>query len=149
MRTDIIAKITLWVNRAVAAVVALLMVGLPALHRWYAALLHYPVPEGDIWGLWGAYLACAVIILVAVWNMEKLLKNLLANQVFVRENVCRVRRVQWCCGLVALLCLVAAFFALPALLIGAIMGFLCLVVSVVACVLDGAVALREENDLTI
>ena len=28
-------------------------------------------------------------------------------------------------------------------------GFLCLVVSVVASVLDAAVALREENDLTI
>ena len=35
------------------------------------------------------------------------------------------------------------------MLIGAIMGFLCLVVSVVANVLDSAVALREENDLTI
>lgn len=149
MKAKTVAKMTLWVNRIVAAMVALLMVTLPALHRWYADLLHYPVPQGDIWGLWVAYLCCAAIILVALWNMEKLLQNLLKQQIFIRENVRRVRRVQWCCGLVALLCVVAAFFALPALLMAAIMGFLCLVVSVVACVLDGAVALREENDLTI
>ena len=74
---------------------------------------------------------------------------MLVQNVFIQENVRRVRRVQWCCGLVAILCLAAAFFALPALLIATIMGFLCLVVSVVACVLENAVALREENDLTI
>ena len=54
-----------------------------------------------------------------------------------------------CCGGVALICLVATYFVLPALLFTAIMGFLCLVVSVVASVLDAAVALQEENDLTI
>jgi hypothetical protein len=40
-------------------------------------------------------------------------------------------------------------FALPMLLLAALMGFLCLVVSVMANVLDGAVTLQEENDLTI
>ena len=149
MKTEIIAKVTLWINRIVMVLVAVMMAALPALHRWYAGLLGYPVPKVDVWGLWVAYLLCAVIILAALWNMEKMLQNILLRKVFIRENVRRVRRVQWCCGLVALLCVVAAFFALPALLIAAIMGFLCLVVSVVACVLDGAVALREENDLTI
>lgn len=149
MKTETIVKLTLWINRIVMAVVVLLMITLPFAHRWYAGLMNYPVPDGDVWGLWAAYVACAGIILVALWNMEKLLKNMLCHQVFVWENVRRVRRVQWCCGLVALLCVMAAFFALPALLIAMIMGFLCLVVSVVACVLDGAVALREENDLTI
>lgn len=149
MKAQTIARITLWVNRVVAAVVAVMMAALPALHRWYAGLLDYPVPKEDVWGLWAVYLVCAIIILVALWNMEKMLRNILLWKIFIRENVRRVRRVQWCCGLVALLCVVASFFALPALLIAAIMGFLCLVVSVVACVLDGAVALREENDLTI
>jgi hypothetical protein len=35
------------------------------------------------------------------------------------------------------------------LIFAAIMAFLCLVISVVGCVLDAAVAIREENDLTI
>ena len=30
-----------------------------------------------------------------------------------------------------------------------VMGFLCLVVNVVATVMDAAVAIREENDLTV
>lgn len=149
MKTEMIVKFTLWINRFVMAVVALLMLALPIIHRWYAELLDYPVPDVDVWGLWTVYLFCALVILIALWNMEKLLKNILFRKVFIQENVRLVRRVQWCCGLVALLCVAAAFFALPALLIAAIMGFLCLVVSVVACVLDSAVALREENDLTI
>lgn len=149
MKIETIVKITLWVNRVAAAVVALLILALPLIHRWYAGLLEYPVPKVDVIGLWISYVCSAAIILTALRNMEKLLKNILSRKVFIQENVRLVRRVQWCCGLVALLCVAAAFFALPALLIAAIMGFLCLVVSVVACVLDGAVALREENDLTI
>ena len=96
-----------------------------------------------------AFWCCAVVILFALWQMEKLMRNILRQAIFVRENVRLVRRVQWCCGMVAVICLVATVFVLPALLFTAIMGFLCLVVSVVASVLDAAVALREENDLTI
>ena len=149
MSTQKIAKMTLWMNRVVAGIVAALMIFLPPLHRWYAGLLGYFLPREDLWGLWIAYVCCAVFILFALWNMEKLLKNILVQNIFNRDNVRRVRRVQWCCGIVAVLCVAASFFALPALLIGAIMGFLCLVVSVVTCVLESAVALREENDLTI
>ncbi len=149
MTTQKLASITLWVNRLVMAVVAVLSFTLPALIRWYTGLLHYPVPQGDVTGIWISYILCAGIMLAALWNMEKLMRNILAQQVFIRENVQRVRRVQHSCGLIAIICVVDMIFALPMILFGAIMGFLCLAISVVAHVLEGAVALREENDLTI
>ena len=150
MKMERLAKITLWSGRVVMAVVAALTLALPALLKWYCSLLNnYVMPERDLTGIWVSYIPCAVVILFALWNMEKLLKNILAHRVFLRENVALVRRVQHCCGFVALICLVAACFSLQIVLMAAVMGFLCFVVSVVACVLDGAVALQEENDLTI
>ena len=149
MKTNRLVTCTLWVNRLVMAVVALLIFTLPWLLKWYAGLLGYYPPDSALWGIWLAYVGSAAAIFIALWNMEKLMKNILAGKVFIRENVTRVRRVQLCCGLVAAICLASTVFALPMLLFAAIMGFLCLAISVLANVLDAAVTLQEENDLTI
>lgn len=149
MKTQRIAKCTLWANRLVMVVVAALIFTLPYLLRWYADLLGYYPPQEDLTGLWIAYMVSAGVIFTALWNMEKLMQNILSGKVFIRENVTRVRRVQWCCGIVAAICLVGTLFALPMVLFAAIMGFLCLAVSVLSHVLEAAVALQEENDLTI
>ncbi|MBR4971810.1 MAG: DUF2975 domain-containing protein, partial [Oscillospiraceae bacterium] len=144
MKTNRLVTCTLWVNRLVMAVVALLIFTLPWLLKWYAGLLGYYPPKSDLLGIWLSYIVSAAVIFIALWNMEKLMQNILYGQVFVRENVARVRRVQLCCGLVAAICLASTVFALPMVLFAAIMGFLCLTVSVLANVLDAAVALQEE-----
>jgi hypothetical protein len=150
MKTQNLARYTIWANRAVMAVVAALMLALPSLLRWYCSLLNdYVMPQRDLTGIWVSYIPCALVILYALWNVEKIMDNLLAQKVFIRENVQRVRRVQHCCGIVAVVCAIDVVFVLPMLLFGAIMGFLCLAVSVLANVLEAAVVLREENDLTI
>ena len=81
--------------------------------------------------------------------MEKLLKNILRETVFIRDNVRFIRRVQYCCGMISLICLPAAIFYAPLWFMVIIMTFLFLVIWVVAQVMDAAVAIREENDLTI
>ncbi len=149
MKTKTLAKLTLWANRVVMAVVAALIFTLPTLLRWYADLLGYYPPKEDLTGIWIAYILCACVIGIALFRTDKLMRNILGGRVFVRENVRQVRIIQYCCGIVAAVCLVAVVFALPMILFAAIMGFLSLVVSVLAQVLDAAVALQEENDLTI
>ena len=72
-----------------------------------------------------------------------------AEQVFIRDNVRRIRRIQWCCCAVSLICVPASLAYLPLIFLVIIMAFLSLTVSVVASVMDAAVAIREENDLTI
>ena len=81
--------------------------------------------------------------------MEKLLNNILCGEVFVRDNVRGIRRIQFCCGMVSLICLPAAFVYVPLIFMVIIMAFLFLVVWVVAQVMDAAVTIREENELTI
>lgn len=149
MKTQTITKMTLWANRVAALVVAILIFTLPALLIWYGDLLGYHPPQQDMTGIAISFDLCAVAMFIALWNMEKLLKNILQQKVFVAENVRRVRRIGWCCAVVAAICVAATSFVLPMLIFAAIMAFLWLAISVVGCVLDAAVAIREENDLTI
>ncbi|MBE6978209.1 MAG: DUF2975 domain-containing protein [Ruminococcaceae bacterium] len=149
MNTKKITCITLWVNRGVALIVAALIFTLPSLLDWYSGLLGYRPYEEDMVGLAIAYDLCAVAMLIALWNVDKLLRSILKGDVFIRENVKRVRRVVWCCAAVALICAAAIYFVLPMAIFAIIMGFLCMAINVAACVLNAAVAIREENDLTI
>ena len=140
-------NVTLWANRAVALVMAVLLFTLPALLDWYCQ--YRMLFEIERLALTVAFYCCAVVVFVALWNIDVLLRNIRAGEVFVPENVRRIRRIQWCCGAVALICVPAAFCYYPLVFMAVVMGFLCLVVSVVCRVMDAAVAIREENDLTI
>ena len=141
------ALVTLWINRAVALLIGVLLFTLPMLLDWYAQFREL-TPQGER-VLCLSFYCCAVVIGTALWFMDALLRSILRGEVFIRENVLRIRRIRLCCGIVALICLPSAFAYPPLLFLAIIMGFLCLVVSVVANVMDAAVSLQEENDLTI
>lgn len=141
------ARITLWANRIIFLTVTVLLVFLPALLEWYASIrLLSPVQEKAIII---AFYCCALCILVALYAIEKLLKNILHAIVFTLENVTLIRRICLCCAAVALICLPAGFVYPPLIFLSLIMGFLSLAVNVVCHVIHAAVTLREENDLTI
>lgn len=141
------ARITLWVNRGVGILIGILLFTLPLILDWYANFRDL----GEIGQrvVTVAFYCCAVVIAVALWNMDVMLRAILRDEVFVSDNVRRLRTLRLCCGLVSLICLIAGVAYPPVMFIAIIMGFLCLTVSVVASVMDAAVALREENDLTI
>lgn len=149
MKRRSLTNITLWANRFVALLVGVLVFALPALTMWYCGLLNYEIPHGDYVGILVCFYCSALAILAALWNVDGIMRNILRQRIFIPENVKRVRVIQWCCGIVAAICLVATFFALPMIILVAVTGFLFLVVGVVAGILDAAVALREENDLTV
>ena len=141
------AKFTLWINRIIALAVMGLLPAMPALLRWYQALR----PLGQHGGkaiLWGFYL-CAPAVLYALWCIDRLVTNILAEQVFVGENIRCIRRIRWCCAAVSGICAPAAVFYPPLIFMVVIMAFLALVISVVKNVMAAAVQIREENDLTI
>jgi hypothetical protein len=99
--------------------------------------------------LTAAFYGCSVFVGLALWNMDCLLRAIADAQVFVRENVRRIGVVRWCCVATCLICIPAAFCYYPLVFLVIIMGFLSLVVSVVCRVMDAAVTIREENDLTV
>lgn len=141
------AKITLWVNRAIILAVAVLLVALPKLLDWYQGFRPLGL-HGAAAIFFGFYL-CMPPVLWALWNMDRMLGNILAEQVFVVDNVRRIRHVRWCCAVVSLICIFAGCFYQPLIFLAVIMAFLALVVTVLGQVMKAAVALREENDLTI
>ena len=138
---------TLWANRLVALIVGVLLFTLPALLDWYCQFRTLlPVERTAITV---AFYCCAVVVALALWNLDGLLRSIGKNLVFTPENVRRIGTVSLCCGITAGICAVAMFCYYPLVFMTVVMGFLCLVVSVVRQVMAAAVAIREENDLTI
>ena len=139
--------ITRWVSRFISILLVVLIFFLPSILDWY--IQFRTMTELAKTAVTAAFYACVGIIFVALWNVDRLLGSILQENVFTRENVRRIRRICYCCGGVGLVCIPATVAYLPLIFLVIIMGFLCLMVSVVAHVMDAAVSLREENDLTI
>ena len=147
MNPKLSAKITLWCNRIVALAVLVLIFFFPRLLEWYQGLRPLGL-HGAAAVFFGFYL-CVPVGLYALWCIDRLVSNVLAEKIFIQANVRYIRRIRWCCAGVSLICLPAAFFYQPLIFMVVIMAFLALVVSVVKNVIAAAVALQEESDLTI
>ena len=146
-RNTLISHITLWVNRVVFVLVAVMLPLFPKFLKWYAQLR--PLTGEGQAALTVAFYICAVITVFALWNMDKLLRSILGDEVFTEKNVNAIRVIRWCCAGISVVCLPAAFFYLPLVFMVLIMAFLALVITVLVRVMSAAVEIREENDLTI
>lgn len=138
---------TLWVGRCIAVLILLLCFGLPFLLSWYRSFRSLTGAEQT--AILIAYYCCVPLILAALFFMDRLLRSILDSLVFTDSNVRCIRRIQLCCAGVGLVCAAAALAYLPLWFLAVMMGFLCLAVGVVARVMEAAVAIREENDLTV
>ncbi|MBQ8833544.1 MAG: DUF2975 domain-containing protein [Oscillospiraceae bacterium] len=147
MTTELSAKCTLWVNRLLFLLVAGLVFLLPGILEFYNTIR--PLAQSGRTAILIGYYCCTPLVLWGLWCVDRLLKNILARQVFVTGNVRRVRHIRWCCAGVSLVCLPASFFYPPLVFLVIIMAFLTLIVSVVENALAAAVEIREENDLTV
>lgn len=140
-------SVILWVNRFIMVCVAAMVFLLPLLLDFYCR--KRTLTELDIHAISYGYYCSAIVTELALWKIDCLLRNIRARLVFVPENVRHIRCIQWCCGGVGLICLPAAVIYYPLIFIVIIMAFLCLMVRVVAQIMDTAVSIREENDLTV
>lgn len=147
MRIPKSVKLTIWLGRLLAFILVVLAFELPTLLDWSMSLGH--IGTRSAWAIGIGYYCCVPVVALALWNLDKLLRNILNSQVFVRANVRAISNVRWCCLGVSLVCLPASLFYPPLVFLVVIMAFLTLVVGVLACVIDAAVSIREENDLTI
>ena len=100
------------------------------------------------------FLASATFLYFALYGLIRLLLNIKGGKVFVTENVTYLRRISWDCFGVAAVAIVGGFlyhdlpftvFAVLAL-IATTIG---LVLRVVKNVMESAVELKSENDLTV
>ena len=135
-------KITLWANRIVAVAVVIAGIFMPFIHTGTTT-----IPGRVIIAV--AFYLSAIATMLALWNVDKLLLNILERRVFTWDNVNCIRTVRWCCLAVSLICLPASVVFGLLIFMVVIMGFLSMMVNVVCQVMKAAVVMREESDLTI
>lgn len=95
-----------------------------------------------------AYLVLAVAA-VADLFLFLLLRRVRAGEVFTGRSVALIRGVSWCCILFGLLFAVLGYYFQLALAVGFAALFLGVCLRVVKNVVEQAVELKQENDLTV
>ena len=140
-------SLTLCVTYIAVGMVVLVAVGLPWILKWNS-LIRTLLP-GERTAILAGYYCCLPLLLLTLWKVRRLLVNIQKEEVFTEENVKLLATIRNCCAGIFFVCLIVGFFFFPLLLLVAILGFLCLMMQVLKQVMAQAVALREENDLTV
>ncbi len=96
-----------------------------------------------------SFYPCAVFGYITLYSLLRLLFNIQKEDIFTLQNVRYLRRISWCCFAVAVITLVSGVFYLPFLAVAVAAGFVGLMLRVVKNVMQSAVEIREENELTI
>lgn len=91
----------------------------------------------------------APLAYITLYSLLKLLFNIKNDKVFVVANVKYLRRISWCCFIVALITLVGGFFYIPFLCVFVAAAFVGLMLRVVKNVMQNAAEIKAENELTI
>jgi O-antigen/teichoic acid export membrane protein len=92
---------------------------------------------------------CCLPTLTALFCLDRLLRNIKNEQVFIRLNVKLLRIISWCCFAVALILLIAAWNYIFLFLLSIMFGLFGLILRVVKNVIEEAVNIKLENDYTI
>ena len=94
------------------------------------------------------YVGCVPAVYL-LYNLFRLLDSLEAEQVFITENVERLRRISWSCFVGAGIAIVSVIYYIPWVFLAVSAAFMGLIVRVVKNVVAQAVALQDEVDSTI
>ncbi len=147
-------KLSIGVCYALAAVLIVLIFAGPWVFELYMTAYRGFAPDGEaLKSLKTVFAACfypsAVFAGVIIYSLLKLLNNIKNEKIFITENAVALRRVSWCCFVIAVITFVGGFFYMPFMFVALAGGFVGMLLRVLKNVMQNAVALREENDLTI
>ena len=124
-----------------------LAIAMPWLVRWYVEYRH--IKESGRIAILAAFYGCLPFALTALICLWRLLRNIQRERVFSEDNSRLMAVVSWCCAAIAAVTLGACRWYPPLGFITVSMAFLFLIVRVVRNCFIAAIALKEENALTI
>ena len=90
-----------------------------------------------------------VPVLLALYGLHKMLRNIQRGIVFGRENTSALRLTSWACFFAAVFLLAGACLWPVLIFAAGVIGFLGLFARVIKNMLTEAIAIKEENDFTI
>ncbi len=141
------ARLTLWVLAIGAAALLALFLAAPFLMPFLEKIGHGTQTEYTVF-LAAFYLSAipgfAVIVL-----LFKLLKNVVSERLFVKENVKILNAVSYLCFAVVPVCFAAGFWFITLFFLSLAALFIGLVVRIVMHSFEYATAIKEENELTV
>ena len=92
---------------------------------------------------------CAVFAYITLYSLIRLLLNIGNDVIFVTQNISCLRRISWCCFAVACITGAAGFWYVPFFFMSVPAAFVGLMLRVVKNVMQNALELKTENELTI
>ena len=147
-------KLSLAVCIFFSVVLAAAIFTFPPFLRWFYVDYHHLNPanaavQTNVKTVTWVFYACVPFAGAALAMLIRLLRSILRDDVFTIGNVRCLRGISWCCWAVALETAVGGIFYVPLEIIAVSMLVVGTLLRVVKNVVHAAVALREENDLTI
>ncbi len=154
MKRKTSAMISLCICLLSAALLLIWLFTFPRFFHWFYADYHgldplSPYVERVIRTVVTTFYCCAPFAAAALAMLVGLLWNVLKDRVFIARNVSFLRYISWCCYAVTLAALAGGFFYVPLFIIAFAAGVVGTLLRVVKNMMQSAVELREENDLTI
>lgn len=131
-----------------AAAVLAVCVALPFLVKFYMGD-NYATETGVRTALFICLYGTAVPSFLISYLLLRVLLNIRKNVVFDRVNVKYIRYISWCCFAVCALFFALGFFITFSFVMAFAAGFIGLIVRVTKNLLNEAVDIKEENDLTV
>lgn len=95
------------------------------------------------------FYSCVPFAYITLYSLLRLLFHIKADEIFITENVRYLRRISWCCFAVALITGMGGVQYIPFLFIAIAAAFVGLLLRVVKNVMQSAVIIKTENELTI
>lgn len=138
----------------VALILLVLEFAGPSLFHLYMTAYRGIAPDGAAMKMlanafsWVFYPA-SVFAAVILYSLIKLLLSIRDGEVFIIENVKRLKVVSWCCVIIGVIAFIGGIFYLPFVLISCAGFFVGLLLRVLKNVMQKAVEIKEENDLTV
>lgn len=95
------------------------------------------------------FYVCAAFGFVILFVLNKLIRNIGSEKVFIDENVKLLKILSYCCFAIAVVTLIFARFRILVFVITFAAAFIGLILRVIKNCFTEAIRLREENDFTI
>ena len=124
-----------------------------AVVKWLSAYRGLSVGLPAIKAILTIFCACfypsSIFAYITLYSLLKLLFNIKKDEIFIPQNTKYLRRISWCCFAVAFITLVGGIFYIPFSSIAIAAAFVGLMLRVVKNVMQNAVEIKAENELTI
>lgn len=151
-------------NRRVSAIISLVICILssvllvvwiftfPRFFNWFYVVYH-DLTNADVIAIQkivvAAFYGCVPFAGAALACLIKMLLNILRDDTFTKQNVTLIRIISWCCYAVTLITFVAGLRYFPLWIVAFATAVVGTLLRVMKNLLQSAVELKEENELTI